>query len=136
VDPCPSFTHPGWPLRNYLALLALHFRARDVSIIAYRPGAEADTAERAMLIQLSLSVAGKGNFRIRLHQGFHIFSVSFQRKLVPTNLVLYPFSPRQFFCSRHKYSGLGAEPKGMVLKSQKPLRSLHKTKMIITHNIG
>ncbi|KAI9915245.1 hypothetical protein PsorP6_007325 [Peronosclerospora sorghi] len=37
VDPCPLATHPGWPLRNFLALLTAHCAgARTLRILSFR----------------------------------------------------------------------------------------------------
>lgn len=39
IDPCPLPTHPGWPLRNLLVLVAHCFGMKQVNVIGYRTDA-------------------------------------------------------------------------------------------------
>ncbi|CAG2105373.1 unnamed protein product, partial [Medioppia subpectinata] len=36
ADSCSSHEYPGWPLRNYLALIAVHFKLTECSVLAIR----------------------------------------------------------------------------------------------------
>lgn len=61
TDPSADPNHPGWPLRNYLALLATQFKLRQVQIIRIRRGLPTAKChldlQHSMVMNLSLELA-------------------------------------------------------------------------------
>lgn len=57
TDPSSSRIHPGWPLRNFLSLIAVQFRLSQVSIIRIRTGLPSQTPKlelsRGQVLELS-----------------------------------------------------------------------------------
>lgn len=63
VDPSADLEHPGWPLRNYLALISVQFRVNQVNIIRIRLGPMAGLHTKLELQNsLVISVTHESNF--------------------------------------------------------------------------